>query len=155
MNQNPEAGDEKDLLDELMGTKSASGPISHADVQLPDGPLPAVPDPNRELDVKPAAPKSRVASLDEQHATSAGGEGYALTITGQAYTFDGRVKVNRDYKVVVNVKQLEGALATLRKIPKNGGESYLDPYRPSAQSRWHKNFYPVYHKVNPIHAAVF
>ena len=114
---------DKDLLDELMGKDSK---LSKTDAQLPDGPLPPVPDPNAELIVKPLPAKGPVAALDEQHATHAGGDGYELTIAGQAYTFDGKVKTNKNYEVKVKVTKLEGALTVLRKIPKNGGESFLD-----------------------------
>ena len=120
-NQTPEA--DKDLLDELMGKDSK---ISKSTTELPDGPLPPVPDPNADLVIKPEAPKSPVQSLDEVHATSQGGDGYTLTIAGQAYTFDGKVKVNKNYEVVVKVTKLEGVLTTLRKPSRNGGESFLD-----------------------------
>lgn len=110
------------LEEELLG-----GKISAADEQFPDGPIPPAPDPTQELEVKPDAQPSRVQALDEVHATSKGGGGYALTIAGLAYTQDvNKNKINVPYRVVIKVAKLEGAISLLRKIPANGGDSYLD-----------------------------
>lgn len=123
MNESSDANN-KDLLAELLGE---GGKVSGADVELPDGPLPAVPDPTAELEVKPEARPSAIQAADAVHATDQGGEGFALTIAGQAYTKDERGnKAEVPYKVTINVTKLEGAMSLLRKIPKNGGDSFLD-----------------------------
>ena len=118
---------EKDLLDELMGTTSDRGKLSQAEQELPDGPIPPAPNPNTELEVHPLPVKSHVQAADAEHATEHGGEGFALTIAGQAYTKDEKGnKAEKPYRVTINVAKLEGAMSLLRKLPKNGGESFLD-----------------------------
>jgi len=110
-----------------MGTGTERGKLAGAEQELPDGPIPPAPDPNRALDVHDVETRSPIQKADELHSTSHGGEGFKLTIAGQAYTKDEKGnKAEVPYRVEIKVAKLLGAMSLLRKIPKNGGESYLD-----------------------------